>query len=100
MVNFVKILFIKARIHSIEILRIQPILRYAQSFTEPLIMHDLAFSQELERLAHVGVIDQANKVIVGDARLLLCYYHVLATKSWCVKVRKILILQGFTALFG
>lgn len=46
---------------------------------EALEVHDLALPQELERLAHVGVVDQAQQVVVGCAGLLLWYYHVERT---------------------
>ena len=35
-------------------------------------MHKLALAEEFEGLADVGVVDEAEQVIVGDARLLLC----------------------------
>ena len=63
-------------------------------------MHDLSLSEKLDGVPHVGIVAKAEDVVVGDAGFLLCYYHVFATKSWSVKVRKILILQGFTALLG
>lgn len=34
-------------------------------------MHDLARTQELERLAHVRVVDQAQQIVVGGAGFLL-----------------------------
>ena len=95
-----KTLFIKTRIHRIKILRIQPVLRDAQGIAKPLIMDDLALAEVFERLANVGVVDKTDEVVVGHARLLLCYYHVFATKLSLVKARKILILLGVTALWG
>ena len=61
-------------------------------------MHDLSGAKEFYYVVYVGIVGKAKNIVVGRARLLLCYYHVFATKSWCVKVRKILILQGITAL--
>ena len=94
----VPMLSVKARIHRIKILRIQPVLRYAQSITKPLIVHDLTLAEVFERLANVGVIDETDEVVVGHARFLLCYYHVFATKLSLAKVRKILIFQGVSTL--
>ena len=76
------------------------ILRDADGVGEALIVNDLALAQIFDGIANVGIVGQTQDIVVGDACLLLCYYHVFATKSWCVKVRKILILQGFTALLG
>ena len=76
------------------------LLRAAKGITEALVVHDLAFTQILDRIAHVGIVHEAQNVVVGGASLLLCYYHVFATKLSLAKVRKILILQGVTALWG
>ena len=68
--------------------------------TESLIMHQLTLSKELDGIPHVGIVGQAQDVVVGRSRFLLCYYHVFATKLSLAKARKILILQGVTALWG
>ena len=74
------------------------VLRDAERVAEALIVHNLALAQEFDRVADVGIVDKTQDVVVGRTRLLLCYYHVFATKSWCVKVRKILIFQGGSVL--
>ena len=74
------------------------LLRDAERFTEALIVHDLALAQILDGIAHVGIVTQPQNIVVGDSRLLLCYYHVFATKLSLAKVRKILIFQGVSAL--
>ena len=51
-------------------------------------MNDFAFAEVFDGIADVGVIHKAENVVVGYACLLLCYYHVFATKSCLVKVRK------------
>ena len=91
-------LLIKRRIASVEILGVEVILSYADAVGEALIVHDLALAEEFYRIANVGVVGEAQNVVIGRARLLLCYYHVFATKSWFVKVRKTLIFQGLSAL--
>lgn len=40
-------------------------------FTEALEVNDLALTQELDRVAYIGVVDQAQQVIVSCARFLL-----------------------------
>ena len=95
-----RLLFIKRRIDRVEILGIKIILHNAESIAKSLIVHDLPLAKEFYGVSDVRIVNKPQQVIIGGASLLLCYYHVLATKSWCVKVRKILILQGFTALFG
>ena len=35
-------------------------------------MHDLAFAQEFDGIADVGIVGQAKDVVVGGASLLLC----------------------------
>ena len=74
------------------------ILRDADSVAKSLIMHDLALAEEFNWLFDVGIVDEAHDIVVGYARLLLCYYHVFATKLSLAKVRKILIFQGVSAL--
>ena len=74
------------------------LLRAGKGIGEALIMHDLAFAQELNGIAHVGIIHESQNVIIRGARLLLCYYHVFATKLSLAKVRKILIFQGISVL--
>ena len=61
-------------------------------------MHDLPLAEELDGIPYVGVVAEAEDIVVGDAGFLLCYYHVFATKLSLAKVRKFLILQGFAAL--
>ena len=62
---------VERRIARVEILRVQLILRYAESFAEPLIMHYLTLSEEADRVAHIGVVCEAEDVVVGGASLLL-----------------------------
>lgn len=63
--------FVEARVERVEILRVQAVGGQLQSLAEALIVYHLARTQEFQRLAHVGVVDQAQQVIVGRARLLL-----------------------------
>ena len=76
------------------------ILRDTQGIAEALEVDDLAGSEEFDGFLYIGIVAKTENVIIGRSRLLFCYYHVFATKLSLAKVRKILILQGMSALFG
>ena len=63
-------------------------------------MHHLALAEKFNNVVHIGVVGEPKNIVVGHPRLLLCYYHVFATKSSLVKVRKVLIFQGFSVLLA
>ena len=48
------------------------LLCYADAVAEALIMHDLALAEEFYRVADVGIVGEAQNIIIGRARLLLC----------------------------
>ena len=52
------------------------ILRDADGIAEALIMDDLALAQVLDGIAHVGIVNKTEDVVVGDARLLLWCNHI------------------------
>ena len=60
-------------------------------------MHYFPLPEEFDGIPYVGIVNETKNVVIGGASLLLCYYHVFATKLSLAKVRKILILQGVTA---
>ena len=62
---------VKGRVAGIEVLRIKMILRDAEGIPKPLIMHDLTLPEELDGLADIGIVAEAEDVVVGDAGLLL-----------------------------
>ena len=72
-------LSVKARVDCVEILGIHAVLRDAEGVAEALVVNNLALTKKFDGVADVGVVDKAQNVVVGDARLLLCYYHVFAT---------------------
>ena len=72
---------LKGRVIRVEITAIGVILRASERIAEALIVNDLALAQELQRIAHVGIVNQTNQVVIGDTRLLLCCYPVSARKS-------------------
>ena len=48
------------------------ILSDSYAIAKSLIMYDLTLAQELDRIAHVGIVAQPQNVVVGHASLLLC----------------------------
>ena len=58
---------IKFRIDRVKILAVEIILDESERFAESLIMYDLAFSQETDRVEDVRVVAHADDVIIGGA---------------------------------
>lgn len=63
---------VEGRVKEVDVLLIHAILGQAQTFSEPLKMHDLAGPQELDDIVDVGVIRQPQDVVIGYTGLLLC----------------------------
>ena len=61
---------------SVKVLVIEVILNDAQRIAEALEVVDLSLAEELDGVADVGIVDEAEDVIVGDARLLLWCNHI------------------------
>ena len=61
---------IKFRVDGVEVLAVQILLDESERFTESLIMYDLAFSQETDRVEDVRVIAHADDVVIGGAGFL------------------------------
>ena len=61
---------IKFRIDRVKILAVEIILDESERFAESLIMYDLAFSQEADRVENIRVIAHADDVIIGGAGFL------------------------------
>ena len=64
-------LYVKLGIVGVVVACIQIFLYIAQCVAEALEVNDLALTQELDRVAYIGVVDQAQQVIVSCARFLL-----------------------------
>ena len=62
---------VKGGIVAVDILVIGTLLNAAQAIGKALVVDDLALTQKLDGIAHVGVIRQTQNVVVGHARLLL-----------------------------
>ncbi len=58
-------------VDGVEVGRARVVGDVAQGLAEALIVHDLPFAQEAQGREHVGVVNQADEVVVGGARLLL-----------------------------
>ena len=71
-------MLIKGGIEGVEVLFVELILGNAQAFAETLIVDDLAFTQELDGLTDIGIVDQTQDVVISSARLLFCCTSVCA----------------------
>ena len=61
--------FVKAGVAGIEVLVVQIIGRNSKPFAEPLVMHDFTGPQEFQRIADIGIINEAQQVVVGSTGL-------------------------------
>ena len=55
----------------VEVFGIESIGRDAQTLAKALVMHNLALAQELDGVAHIGIIRKAQDVVIRYAGLLL-----------------------------
>ena len=72
-------LFVKGRVHEVDILLAQTVLRQTQAFAEPLEVHDLPGTEEADDIVYIGIVAEAENVVVGDAGFLLCRDRVRTT---------------------
>ena len=72
-------LLIERGVKRVEILGIKLLGDHAKPFAEALIVDDLALAQECDGIAHIGIIHQAENVVIGCAGLLLWYDCVKTT---------------------
>ena len=63
---------VKGRVDGVDVLLIHALGGQAQSFAEALVVHHLPLAQEADDVVDVRVVGQAQDVVVGRARLLLC----------------------------
>lgn len=64
-------LYVELGVVGVVVACVQIFLHIAQGVTEALEVNDFALTQELDRVAYIGVVDQAQQVIVSCARFLL-----------------------------
>ena len=64
-------LLVEGGVAGVEVLRVEAILGRVERFGKALVVDDLALAEEAEGIAHVGIVDHTEQVVVGDARLLL-----------------------------
>ena len=62
---------IKCGIVGIEVLRVKVILCDAQGIAEALEVHDFALAKEFDRFAYIGIVHQAQNIVVGGSGFLL-----------------------------
>ena len=65
-------LFVKGRVTGVKIFAVEAILRNAKGIAKALKVHDLAHTKKAKDVGHVGIVGQANEVVIGHARLLFC----------------------------
>ncbi len=65
-------LFVKGGIHEVDILITQSVLCETQAFAESLEVYNLPGTEETDGVIYVGIIAEAENVVVGDACFLLC----------------------------
>lgn len=63
---------IKARVERVVVLAVELVGQQPQIFAEALIMHDLSRSEESDWIDHVGIVAEAQDVVICRARLLFC----------------------------
>ena len=71
--------FVKLGIVPVEILVFEIILHLAQRFAETPVVHDLALTQEFQRRAHVGIVDETKQIVIRHARFLFCCNNIRTT---------------------
>lgn len=64
-------LFIKRRIEGVEVLAVELIGHQSEILAKPLIVNDLARSQEPYRVDNVGIVAEAQDIVIGGTSLLL-----------------------------
>lgn len=62
--------FIECRIKGVKVFRVQVILRDPQRLAETLEVDDLAFPQELDRIAYVGIVGKPQDIVICRAGFL------------------------------
>ena len=78
-------LFVEGRVHEVHVFLIQLVAGQAQPLTEALEVDHFPGPQEADGVVDIRVIGQAENVVVGNARLLLCCDLVRTTflpQSW------------------
>ena len=68
---FLEAFDIVARIEGIEVPAVELIGQQPQVLAEALIMDDLARSEKADRILDVGIVAEAQDIVIGRARLLL-----------------------------
>ena len=71
---------VKRGVDRVKVLAVELFLSDAESIAKALIVYDLTLAQVAQRITHIGVVAQANEVVVGRTRLLFCYCRVYARK--------------------
>ena len=65
-------LHVKGWVHGVNILLIQLFPQLLDAFAKPLEVDDLPLPQELDHIVYIGIVRQAENVVIGHPSLLLC----------------------------
>ena len=74
--SFVRSRSVKRRVIGVVVLRVYLVLHDTQGVAEALEVVDLALAEVFDGVADVGVVDEAQDIVVGDARLLFWCNHI------------------------
>ena len=74
------ILFVKSRIHGIDIFLVQSFPKELNGFAKTLEVNDLTLAQELDHIIDIGIITEPKNVVVGGSCLLFWHAQSFATK--------------------
>lgn len=69
--SFLKAILVVARIEGVEVLAVKLIGQQSQVLAEALVVYDLARSEEADRVDDVGIVTEAQDIVISGARLLL-----------------------------
>ncbi len=72
-------LAVKAGVPVVEVLLPQPVLHECQAFSKTLKVYDLPGPEELDDVVDIGIVAQAQDVVIGDPCLLFCCNRVRTT---------------------
>lgn len=87
-------LHIKCGVEGIKVSAVQFILRSSQTFTEPLIVNHLPLPEELNRLAHIIVLDNAENIVIGGSGFLLCRHILMKIRNYIPLGLKLAGIKG------
>ena len=71
---------VKFRVDRIEVFAVEMLLYDSQTFTKALIMHDLTFSKEADRITYFRIFHKPQDIIISGPGLL--FWHDLVSTTY------------------